>query len=238
MARGGAGGGAGRVTPVGDVINAIGATLAANAVVFDVIQPDGLIGFGSIVNTGGVNDMVVRETVVDKFGVTNSVEHTIPAGWDYQLDPQTYFGTPGSQSRPPFTEYKVEVRDGFAGSHTTYELHYVDVAPGSGPGSRSGPPGTWTAVASGVTGIGAGATVTLASAPLPGGPGIYVPFVAFDAPGGTPLALCQGNTLGVVPANTIYYSLEFSGGVVALVAKSAGGAPPCNLNWILYKVVP
>jgi hypothetical protein len=105
-------------------------------------------------------------------------------------------------------------------------------------GTNPGPPGTWTKVSSGVTAIGPGATVTLASAPLPLGPAVYVPFVTFDVPGGAPLALCQGNTLGVVPIDAIYFSLEFSGGAVALVAKSAASAPPCNLNWVLYKVIP
>ena len=115
----GGGSGGGRVTPVGDVINAIGATLAANAVVFDVIQPDGLIGIGTIINTGGVNDLIVVETVTDKFGNTVTVERVLTAGNPYMLDPQTNFGDLITPAFPPYTEYKVQVRDSLSGSHTT-----------------------------------------------------------------------------------------------------------------------
>jgi hypothetical protein len=81
------------------------------------------------VNTGGVNDLQLTETVTDKFGVTVSVSRILIAGEPYMLDPQTNFGDDSSMARPPYVEYKVQVADGFPGSHTTYELHYSDVNP-------------------------------------------------------------------------------------------------------------
>ena len=110
---------------------------------------------------------------------------------------------------------------------------------GTGPGAGGGPPGAWTLVASGQTPIVSGATVNLASVPLPGGsPFVYVPFVTFDAPGGAPLALSQGSTLAAPPMGAVYYDLVFSGGNTVLQARSNAGTPSCTLNWALYKVVP
>lgn len=245
MAQGGGGpgsggGGGGSVTPIGDVVNAAGATTDVNATVFSATQANGLIGIGTISNSGA-NDMIVRETGVDKFGNTKSIETTVLAGNEYLLDPETIFDDGGLViAMPPYTTYSVQVRSASAGNPTTYELHYVDVAPGSGPGTGGGgPPGTWTKVASGQTPITPGTTVVLAgSLPMPNGTTfIYVPYVIFDMPGGGPLALFPGNTLVAPPANTITYGFE-SAIDIDFKARSNAGAPPCTLNWVLYKVVP
>lgn len=131
MANGGGGGsgGASPVAPIGDVVDLTGTTAAGNAVVFDAVQARGLIGIGTIINTGGVNDLIVVETVTDKFGNTVTVERVLTAGNPYMLDPQTNFGDLITPAYPPYTEYKVQVRDGSLGSHTTYSVHYIDVNP-------------------------------------------------------------------------------------------------------------
>jgi hypothetical protein len=239
MAAGGGPNSGALVKPVGDVVDKIGSTVDANATVFDITLPSGLIGIGTLENTGA-KDMIVRETLTDKFGNVVVQEHTVPFGFNYPLDPEANFGVPGAQAFPPFTEYKLEVRSASSGNPTTYELHYVDVAPASGPGTGGGgPPGTWTKVASGQTNVGSGATVDLVSAPLPGGATfVYVPFIVFDNPGGSPLFLSQGSTLADPPMGVVYYGFNFTGGNVTLEVRSGSGSPPCTLNWVLYKVVP
>lgn len=225
----------------GDVVDAAGATVDAYATVVDITQPQGMVGIGTIVNTGFVNGLKVKETVVDKFGTTRSIETVVPLNDDYMLDIQTNFDDGVlTKARPPYTAYKVEVKSDVPGSPTTYDLRWIDVVPGSGGGgSGGGPPGTWVEVASGQTPIGPGATVTLASGPLPlGSAEVYVPYVVFDTPGGAPLALFQGNTLVNPPTNCVTYSLNFGGPGVELVARANASAPPCTLNWVLYKVVP
>jgi hypothetical protein len=126
---GGGGPGGGTHTPNGDIVDKTGSTVDANVTVFDAVQANGIVGIGTLKNTGGTNGLIVRESVTDKFGNSISQEHTLPEGWDYPLDPGANFGTPGSQVYPPFTEYKVEVRSAVSGDSTTYELHYIDVSP-------------------------------------------------------------------------------------------------------------
>jgi hypothetical protein len=63
----------------------------------------------------------VRETVTDKFGVTDSVTATVASGSQYQLNLQTQFNT----ASPPYTDYKVEVEDTVPGTHASYSLHHA-----------------------------------------------------------------------------------------------------------------
>lgn len=96
-----------------------GTTTAAFVTVFEHKNAKGVVGIGTIKNTGGVNDLEVRETVTDAFGTTASVVTTVNPGNDYMLDPQTYFGA----ARPPHVSYKVEVRHPVAA--TTYSLRHA-----------------------------------------------------------------------------------------------------------------
>ncbi len=98
------------------------ATTDAYVAVFTHTNPKGLLGIGTIKNTGGVNSLKVRETVTDAFGVTDATTETVvTAGNDYMLNPQTNFGA----SRPPYVSYKVEVKANSAGNQTTYSLRHV-----------------------------------------------------------------------------------------------------------------
>ena len=78
----------------------------------------GLVGIGTIKNTGG-QDMEVRESVTDAFGVTDTVVTLVMPGNDYMLDIQTDFAT----SLAPFVVYSVEVRHPV--SATTFVLRHL-----------------------------------------------------------------------------------------------------------------
>lgn len=117
---------------VGDIVDASGSTTDSYVAVtgFPVSRADGLVGIGSILNTGA-NGMNVRETVTDKFGNTQSVVTVVAAGDEYMLDLQTNFA---DAAFPPFTDYTVEVQSESAGNATDYELHFIDITPGSSSG--------------------------------------------------------------------------------------------------------
>jgi hypothetical protein len=94
------------------------ATTGAFVTQFEHFNKKGIVGIGTIKNTGA-NSLEVRETVTDAFGVTDSSTTTVPAGIDYMLDPQTNFGT----ARPPHLSYKVEVQH--PGAATTFSLQHA-----------------------------------------------------------------------------------------------------------------
>lgn len=134
----------------GDIIDGSGTTTDSYVSLFDVVQTDGLIGIGSIKNTLGVNEMTVRETVTDKFGVTTVVETVVPVNGNYILDPQTNFDDGVlPPSLPPYVEYQLEVKSTVGGAPTDYALHYIDTPPGAGGGG--GGPATQIIETSGPT---------------------------------------------------------------------------------------
>ncbi len=96
-----------------------GATTAAFVNQFTHTNPKGLVGIGTIKNTGGVNALEVREDVTDAFGTVTTVTTTVLFGDDYLLDPQTNFGT----ARPPYVSYGVFVRHPVAA--TTFDLQFT-----------------------------------------------------------------------------------------------------------------
>ena len=83
------------------------------------VNPMGLIGQGTIKNAGA-NSMNVRETVTDLFGVTSSVTTPVAAGNDLLLSMAVNIGT----ARPPYKEYKIEVKSTTAGNPTTYNYRH------------------------------------------------------------------------------------------------------------------
>lgn len=127
---GGGGGGA-----VGDIVDETGSTTDSYVEVdgFPISRSDGLIGIGSILNTGA-SGMNVRETATDKFGNTQSVVTVVAAGDSYLLDLQTNFD---DLAFPPYTDYTVEVQSEDTGVPTDYELHYIDITPSAGGGGGS-----------------------------------------------------------------------------------------------------
>lgn len=98
-----------------------GSTTGSFVTVFTHTNPKGVMGIGTIDNTGVTAGfaMQVKETVIDAFGITASVTTTVAAGDTYLLDPQTNFAT----ARPPYKSYKVEVKHPV--SSTTYEVHHA-----------------------------------------------------------------------------------------------------------------
>lgn len=94
------------------------ATSGSFVVVFTHTSLRGLLGIGTIKNTGA-DAMEVKETVTDLFGVTDSVTTSVLVGNSYMLDPQTNFTT----ARPPYASYQVEVRH--TATATTYSLRHA-----------------------------------------------------------------------------------------------------------------
>jgi hypothetical protein len=98
-----------------------GATTGAFVTLFTHVNPKGLLGIGTIKNTGGVNDLQVRETVTDAFGVTDATTiTTVNPGNSYMLDVQTNFGA----ARPPYVSYAVAVQHPVAA--TTFDIQHTD----------------------------------------------------------------------------------------------------------------
>jgi hypothetical protein len=83
----------------------------------------GVVGVGTIKNTGGVNSLNVKETVTDGFGVTDSVTTVVPFGNDFMLDPSANITT----ARPPYVSYKVEVDHPTAA--TTFNIQFSSTGP-------------------------------------------------------------------------------------------------------------
>lgn len=98
-----------------------GATTPAFVSVFEHTSADGLMGVGTVKNTGGVNNMNVRERVTDAFGVTDTETTIVLPGGDLLLDAQRNVGT----ARPPHISYEVEVQQ-IVGS-TTFDLEFMSL---------------------------------------------------------------------------------------------------------------
>ena len=98
-----------------------GSTTGSFVSLFTHTNLKAVLGIGTIENTGTTsgNDMEVRETVTDAFGVTDSITTTVAAGDSYLLDPQTNFDT----ARPPYLSYQVEVRHPVA--VTSFDVHHA-----------------------------------------------------------------------------------------------------------------
>lgn len=101
-------------------VSASGSTSGSYVELFTHANPKGVVGIGTIKNTGGSNDMQVKETVTDAYGVTDATTvTTVSPGDDYLLDPQTDFGS----ARPPYVSYKVEIKHPTA--ITTYSMRHT-----------------------------------------------------------------------------------------------------------------
>lgn len=100
-------------------------TAALVAVVATILNPKGLVGIGTVKNTGGVNSMDVKESFTDAFGTVSSVTTTLAPGAIRLLNLQAAIGT----GLPSYVSYKVEVIDTVAASHTTYVSHFTSQGP-------------------------------------------------------------------------------------------------------------
>lgn len=116
----------------GEIIDETGSTGDAYTSVFLTGSPGGMMGIGTIKNTGS-DSMNVRETVVDKFGSTAVVVKVLAAGDEYLLDPQTNFDDTVNLALPPFVSYEVEVQSLVAGVPTTFEAHFLSLFAVAGP---------------------------------------------------------------------------------------------------------
>ncbi len=108
----------------------------------------------------------------------------------------------------------------------------------------SGPPGTWTLVDSGTTGIAQNSTVDLSSVPLSTvspAKEIYMAVVTpLDKSPGGDISISQGSTLTAPPNSCIYYSMVIdSSSNVTLRIRSGTTLPGISpsLNWAIYKVL-
>ena len=96
------------------------ATSAGFVTQFTHRNPKGLLGVGTIKNTGA-NSLEVRENATDAFGVSGTVTNTVTSGSDRLLDPMANVGT----ARPPYVIYSVDVRHPV--SATTFTIHHTNL---------------------------------------------------------------------------------------------------------------
>jgi hypothetical protein len=89
--------------------------------IVSVSNPKGVLGIGTVKNTGGVNLIDVKESFTDAFGTTSSITTTVTPGNSYMLDPQTNMGT----GFPPYVSYQVQVIDTVPASHSSYVSHFT-----------------------------------------------------------------------------------------------------------------
>lgn len=97
-----------------------GATTDAFVTQFTHLNAKGLLGIGTIVNTGAAS-MDVRESVTDAFGTTTSTTTVVLAGNSLMLDEQVNINT----AFPPYVSYGVAVKSTGVGVPTTFNLHHA-----------------------------------------------------------------------------------------------------------------
>jgi hypothetical protein len=80
----------------------------------------GMLGVGTVKNTGGVNGITVRQIVTDAFGNSVTFDQNVAAGATLALDLTAAIST----LFPPYVSYQVQVKDQVNGSHSTYEVRF------------------------------------------------------------------------------------------------------------------
>jgi hypothetical protein len=111
---------------------------AGNQAITDTVANGDFTHTGMSGGTGAF-DMLVRETVIDAFGVTDFVDTIVPAGDSYLLDLQTNFGA----ACAPYVSYTVEVMDNVANDHVSFNLYLTTEESGGSSGTVSFPPSTY-----------------------------------------------------------------------------------------------
>lgn len=96
------------------------ATVDAYAVFANKSSVTGILGVGTIKNTGA-QSLTVKESALDAFGVSDSVETVVTAGNSVMLDPTQNFDT----ALPPHVQYLVEVKSTTPGSPTTFDMRLL-----------------------------------------------------------------------------------------------------------------
>lgn len=99
-----------------------GATVNALTPVFTHQNDKGLAGAGSIKNTGA-NDLTIRRTVTDGYGITDFQDDNVPAGAVFTWPMDAAIGT----ALPSYVSFMVSVRSTTPGSPTTYDLRHSSV---------------------------------------------------------------------------------------------------------------
>lgn len=96
-------------------------TNALVTIVATLANTRGLMGVGSVKNTGGVNSIDVKETFTDAFGTSSTLTTTVTPGNFLPLDLGIQIGT----GFAPYVSYKAEVIDTVGGSHSTYVSNFT-----------------------------------------------------------------------------------------------------------------
>jgi hypothetical protein len=96
-----------------------GATTDAPVTQFTHTNTRGLVGVGTVKNTGA-NSMNVIETAIDAFGTTSSTTTVVLAGNDLLIEEQVNINL----ARPPYRSYSVAVQSTVAGNPTTFNLQF------------------------------------------------------------------------------------------------------------------
>lgn len=114
---GGGGGGA-------SLDDSSGATADAYASLMALSGAGGLVGSGTVKNTGGVNDMTVKRTVTDAFGGGDNTEDVVTPGASFSYDISEAVGA----AVPPYTDFDVSVKSTTPGNSTNYSFYNTSVS--------------------------------------------------------------------------------------------------------------
>lgn len=88
---------------------------------FTHLNTKGMVGGGSLKNTGGSNTLTIRLTATDAFDVTDTQETEVLPGAAATWSMASAVGT----SLAPYVSYKVAVKSTSSGNHTTFTLHHA-----------------------------------------------------------------------------------------------------------------
>ena len=94
-----------------------GATVDALTALFTHVNMNGLVGSGSIKNTGA-NSLTIRRTATDEFGVTDFQEDVVLSGASASWNFDVALGT----ALPPYRSFTLSIQSTNPGSPTTYSV--------------------------------------------------------------------------------------------------------------------
>lgn len=97
-----------------------GTTTSAYATIFDQTVTAGLHGSVTIKNSHGTNALNYQYTVFDMYGGSTSANSNLTAGQYFTF---SFDSTQASSTiRPPYKQFKLEVKDAVSGTHATYDV--------------------------------------------------------------------------------------------------------------------
>ncbi len=104
--------------PTTQLLAFTGNTVDALTQIFTKTYASGILGVGTIKNTGGSNSLTIRETGTDAFGITDFVETVVAHSTAKIIEPRYVLNT----ATPPYTNYTVSLKSTSPGNATAYNI--------------------------------------------------------------------------------------------------------------------